>query len=140
MNDLLTKLEPFSRNAMRIVVAFLWWSHGAQKLMGWFGGFGQDGGTAELFTRFGAAGVIEFFLGLAIMLGVFTRPAALIASGEMAVTYFWMHVPRGSFWPWDNRGEVVAVYSFVFLFIAATGGGNFSLDTWWKARRPAAAG
>jgi putative oxidoreductase len=140
MNDFLTKLEPLSRNAMRIIAAFLWWSHGAQKIMGWFGGFGQDGGTADLFTRFGAAGMIEFFLGLAIILGLFTRPAAFIASGEMAVTFFWMHVPRGSFWPWENRGEVVALYAFVFLFIAASGGGDFSLDGWWRRRKAAAAG
>jgi putative oxidoreductase len=89
---------------MRIVVGFTYWTHGAQKLFGWFGGFGPDGGTVDLATRFGAAGIIEFTCGLLIMVGLFTRPFAFIASGEMAVAYLWMHVPRGGFWHWANRG------------------------------------
>lgn len=112
---------------MRIVVGFLYWTHGAQKLFGWFGGFG-DGGTADLSTRFGAAGIIETVSGALIVLGLFTRAAAFIASGEMAVAYFWMHVPRGGFWPWANGGELVAIFCFVFLFLAAAGAGAMSLD------------
>jgi putative oxidoreductase len=119
---------------MRIAVAFLYWSHGAQKFMGWFGGFGPDGGTAALASRFGIAGVIEFFGGLLLILGLFTRSVAFITSGEMAVTYFWMHVPRG-FWPWLNRGEVVACYCFVFLYLAVAGAGAFSLDHRLSRRR-----
>ena len=85
----------------RIAIGFLFWVHGAQKLFGWFGGFGEAG-TAELMSRFGAAGLIEFFGGLLIMLGLFTVPAAFIASGQMAVAYFWMSpsTPSSSFcWP-----------------------------------------
>ncbi len=118
----------------RIVVAFLYFSHGAQKILGWFGGFGANHGTADLHTRFGAAGIIELCGGALLMLGLFTRPAAFIVSGEMAVTYFWMHAPRG-FWPWVNRGEVVAIYAWVFLFYFVAGPGAFSIDGWLAKRR-----
>jgi serine/threonine protein kinase len=70
--------------------------------------------------------------------GLFTRPFAFIASGEMVVAYFWMHVPRGGFWHWANRGEVVAVYAFVFLFIAAAGAGALSIDGLLQRRRKTA--
>jgi putative oxidoreductase len=119
--------QPIAHGLMRIVVGFAFWTHGAQKLLGLFGGFGPDGGTVDLATRFGAAGVIEFVAGLLIMLGLLTRPAAFIASGEMAVAYFWMHVPRG-FWPWQNGGELAAIFSFVFLFLAAAGPGALAMD------------
>jgi putative oxidoreductase len=132
--DTLAKLQPIVHGIMRIVVGFLYWSHGAQKLLGWFGGFG-DGGRADLSTRFGVAGIIESFGGLLIILGLFTRPVAFILSGEMAVAYFWMHVPRGGLWPWNNGGEVVALYSFVFLFLAVAGSGAFSLDGLRRRKR-----
>ena len=141
MTTLPDRLVPLAHGLMRIVVAFLWWTHGAQKLFGWFGGFGPGGGAAELMTRFGAAGTIEFVLGTLVMLGVFTRPAAFLASGEMAVTYFWMHAgSAGSIWPWANRGELPALYAFVFLFIAAAGPGALSLEGWWRGRREPSGG
>ena len=89
-------------------------------------------------SRYGAAGVIEFVCGLLIMLGLFTIPAAFIASGQMAVAYFWMHVPRGSLFHWDNGGEKVAFYAFFFLLLAAIGAGAFSLDEWRRRRAEAA--
>lgn len=129
MGDLeTTSLRDRALGLMRIAVGAAYFSHGAQKLLGWFGGFG-DGGTVDLMTRFGAAGVIEFVAGGLIVLGLFTRPAAFIASGEMAVTYFWMHWARsGDMWWWNNGGELVMVFSFVFLFLAVAGGGAFALD------------
>ncbi len=63
-----------------------------------------------------------------ILLGLFTRPVALVLSGQMAVAYFWIHAQYG-LWPWVNRGELAVLYSFVFLFLAAAGGGSFSLDS-----------
>ncbi|UCG75367.1 MAG: DoxX family protein [Gemmatimonadota bacterium] len=123
-------LAPLQANVLgitRIAIGFLFWVHGAQKLLGWFGGFGEAG-TAEFMSRFGAAGVVEFVGGLLIILGLFTVPAAFIASGQMAVAYFWMHVPRGSFWPWENGGEKAAFYAFFFLLVAALGAGSFSVD------------
>jgi uncharacterized membrane protein YphA (DoxX/SURF4 family) len=99
--------------ALRIAAGLAFFSHGAQKLLGWFGGFGLDGGTADLMTRFGVAGVIELFGGAALVLGLWTRPVAFIASGEMAVAYFWMcWGGSGQMWWWANRNEVGLLYSF----------------------------
>jgi putative oxidoreductase len=126
--------QNLAHNALRIAVGLMFFTHGAQKLLGWFGGFG-DGGTAELLSRFGVAGVLETFGGLAIIFGLFTRPVAFVLSGQMAVAYFWIHAGRGGIWWWENRGEVVALYAFVFLFLSAVGGGNLSLDRWLKQRR-----
>jgi putative oxidoreductase len=81
------------------------------------------------------AGIIEFFGGTLIMLGLFTRPVAFICSGEMAVAYFWMHFAMGGFWPWNNRGEVVALFSFIFLFFAVAGPGAFSLDALLRRKK-----
>lgn len=119
---------------LRIAAGLAFFSHGAQKILGWFGGFGEAG-TAELMTEFGAAGIIELVGGALIVVGLFTRPAALIASGEMAVAYFWKHMGGSSelFW-WDNRGELVMVYSFVWLFFAVWGAGPFSVDAWRRQR------
>ena len=75
-----------------------------------------------------AAGIIEFFGGLLIALGVFTAIAAFIASGEMATGYFLGHAPHG-FWPIRNHGEMAVLFCFVFLFVASRGDGT------WSARR-----
>ena len=107
----------------RIVIAFLFFTHGGQKLFGWFG---RDE-TVELFSRMGVAGILEVFGGLLLALGLFTRPVAFILSGQMAVAYFWIHGQNG-FLPWVNRGELAAIYCWIFLFFAAAGAGSFSLD------------
>jgi putative oxidoreductase len=120
---------PVAQAALRIVAGAAFFSHGAQKILGWFGGFGPEGGTAELMSRFGAAGMIELVAGFLIMIGLLTRLAAFIASGEMAVAYFWMHAAgSGSIWWWANRGEMVMLFSFIFLVYAAWGAGPFSVD------------
>lgn len=125
---------PWTQAALRIAAGLGYFSHGAQKIFGWFGGFGPDGGTATLMSRFGAAGIIEVVAGGLIVIGLGTRWAAFIASGQMAVAYFWMHAGRtGSIWWWDNRGELVMVYSFVFLLFAAWGPGPLSVDGRRKA-------
>ena len=122
-------------NLLRIMAGFLFFPHGAQKFFGLFGGFGgQPGATAPLFSLLGAAGVLEFFGGLLVMCGLFTRPVAFILSGQMAAAYFMAHFPRG-FWPLLNGGELAALYSFVFLFLAAGGGGDFSIDWLLRKRR-----
>jgi putative oxidoreductase len=113
---------------LRIVAGLLFLEHGAQKLFGWFGGFGgQPGATAPLSSLLGVAGVLEFFGGLLIVLGLFTRPIAFLLAGEMAVAYFKQHAPSG-FWPIENHGELAALYAFVFLFLAAHGSGGASVD------------
>jgi putative oxidoreductase len=107
---------------MRIVFGFLFVFHGLQKIFGLFGGR-----TAELLSLRGLAGVIEIVAGVLIMAGLFTRPAAFIASGQMAFAYFMSHYPAG-FWPIQNRGELAALYCFAFLYIAARGKGAWGFD------------
>ena len=124
----LSKLQAPALNLLRIMAGFLFFPHGAQKLFGLFGGFGgQPGATAPLLSLMGVGGILEFFGGLLVMLGLFTRPVAFILSGQMAAAYFMEHSPQGV-WPLLNRGELAALYSFVFLFLAAGGGGDFSID------------
>jgi len=121
--------------ALRIAAGLTFTVHGAQKMLGWFGGFGPDGGVVDVMTRFGIAGTVELVGGLLITLGLFTRAAAFVASGEMAVAYFWIHAGRSGklFW-WDNRGELVMLYAFLWLLVAFAGAGPFSLDG-WRARK-----
>lgn len=137
LNQIQTKLQSAALNLLRIVSGLLFMPHGAQKLFGLFGGFGgEPGATAPFFSIMGLGGMLEFFGGLAILLGLFTRPVAFILSGEMAVAYFMAHAPRG-FWPLQNQGERAALYAFIFLFLAATGGGMFSIDRLiqkWKGK------
>jgi putative oxidoreductase len=115
----------------RVVTGLLFASHGAQKILGVFGGqrIGPDAGL------FYAAGWIELVGGLMIALGLLTPIVAFLCSGEMAVAYFKGHVSQGGFWPWENQGELAAVYCFVFLYIAARGGGRYSLDAMRGVRR-----
>ena len=110
---------------LRIVTGFLFMQHGAQKLFGVL--VVPPKGAVELFSLLGLAGVLEFFGGLFILLGLFTRPVAFILSGLMAVAYFMAHAPKG-FWPVLNKGELAVLYCFVFLYLAAAGGGPWSLD------------
>lgn len=129
------RFQAIAHNALRIAAGLAYSTHGAQKTFGWFGGF-RDGGTAELFTRWGAAGIIEVVAGVAIALGLFTRPLALLAAGEMAVAYFWINWGgSGEMWWWKNRGELAMVYAFLWLFFAAWGPGTFSVDAWWQGLR-----
>jgi putative oxidoreductase len=107
---------------MRIVFGFLFIFHGLQKIFGLFGGR-----TAELLSLRGLAGTIEIVAGALIMLGLYTRPAAFIASGQMAAAYFMSHQPAG-LWPIQNRGELAALYCFGFLYIAARGKGAWGFD------------
>lgn len=132
------QFRTIAHTALRIAAGLTYFSHGAQKLLGWFGGVGPNGGAADLMSRFGAAGVIETVAGACIVFGLFTRPLAFVASGEMAVAYFWVHASRsGSFWWWHNRGELVLLYSFIWLLFVAWGPGPFSLDAWTRKGRSA---
>ena len=109
---------------LRIVVGLLFAMHGSQKLLG----FPGDGPGMPLASLMGVAGIIELVGGLLIMLGLFTRPAAFLASGTMAVAYFMAHFPKHPL-PIINEGELAVVYCFVFLFISAYGSGIWSLDS-----------
>ncbi|HUF64819.1 MAG TPA: DoxX family protein [Gemmatimonadaceae bacterium] len=128
------RLKESTYNLLRIATGLLFMQHGAQKLFGWLGGRQ----VTDLASVSGVAGILEFFGGALIVLGLFTRPVAFVLSGEMAVAYFWRHLPSG-FWPIQNRGELAALFSFVFLFIAAYGPGTWSLDSLIRRRRGAVA-
>jgi putative oxidoreductase len=126
-------LGPYTVNLhalLRIVAGLLFFQHGLPKLFGYPG----TSAAAEPFTQFWFAGIIEVFGGLAIALGLFTSAVAFITSGEMAVAYFQAHAPRG-FWPVVNGGELAVIFCFVFLYLAATGSGRWSVDALWRVRR-----
>jgi len=108
---------------MRIVVGFLFLWHGSQKL---FGIPNAIPGPVPPFITY-VAGPIELIGGILIMIGLFTRWAAFIASGEMAVAYWMVHGTKALL-PIQNMGELAVVYCFVFLFISTQGGGIWSVD------------
>ncbi len=116
-------------SVLRIVTAFLFLQHGAQKLFGFLSP--EHAVLPPLMSLLGLAGVLEFFGGLFILLGLFTRPVAFILSGEMAVAYFLVHAPKG-FWPLRNGGDLAVVLCFVFLYLAFAGGGAWSGDRLWR--------
>lgn len=119
------RFAPQLQGVLRIVSALLFLQHGTAKLFGlpvveMFAGL-------KLFSLLGAAGIIEVVGGLLLLVGLFTRPVAFILSGQMAVAYFLFHA-AGDFWPLLNKGELAALYCFVFLFFSAAGPGAFALD------------
>lgn len=111
---------------LRVVSGFLFLQAGGLKLFGWFGGM-PGGVTVSLASELGLAGLLEFFGGIAILLGLFTRPVAFFLSGEMAVAYWQVHAPQG-LWPTQNMGMAPILFCFIWLFFAANGGGDWSLD------------
>jgi len=125
LDSFYTAWTPRLLSVLRIVTAFLFIAHGAQKLFGFLMPPGRP--TPPLLSMGGTAGVLEFFGGILLIIGLFTRPVAFIMSGLMAVAYFMAHAPRG-FWPLQNAGELAALYSFVFLYLSAAGGGAWSVD------------
>lgn len=110
---------------LRIVTAFLFLQHGTAKLLGIPHVAMFD--NLQLFSLIGLAGILELGGGVLILLGLFTRPAAFILSGEMAVAYFMAHAPQGLL-PILNQGELAVMYCFVFLYLSVAGAGEFSLD------------
>jgi putative oxidoreductase len=109
---------------LRIVAGFTFTLHGLQK----FGALGGLGGkAAAAYSLLWVAGVIEVIGGPLIILGLFTRPVALLLCGEMAVAYFMVHNRMG-FWPLLNGGEITVLYCFLFLYLVTAGPGAFSLD------------
>lgn len=116
--------SPRILSVLRIVTAFLFMQHGGQKL---FGFPAPSQGAISLLSLIGVAGMLEFFGGLLLLIGLFSRPVAFLLSGEMAVAYFMAHAPQG-FWPLLNKGELAALYSFIFLYLFVAGGGPWSLD------------
>ena len=126
--------NPYALSALRVVTGFLFFQHGYPKLFGSLPGSGEAEGAAEFLSVIWVSGFLEVFGGLLILAGLLTRPVAFILAGEMAVAYFWRHAPQG-FWPGSNRGELAALYCFVFLYLFSAGGGPWSVDAWLRRGR-----
>jgi putative oxidoreductase len=134
MEKFLGKYSDHLYALMRIMVGLLFACNGARKLFGVFGGMGGAGEAAPLLSQYGLAGIIEFFGGLLVALGLLTGYAAFIVSGEMAVAYFQNHFPKG-FWPILNTGERAVFYCFFFLYIASRGAVIWGIDRVGRRRR-----
>ena len=128
----LERVAPYVLSLLRIVAALLFLEHGLSKF------FGFPSATAphpELFDLEWFAATIELVGGILLALGLFTRAAAFIMSGEMAVGYFLVHAPQ-SFYPYLNHGEAAVLYCFVFFYFVFAGGGPLSLDALiWRQNR-----
>ena len=127
----MTQFRNISLNLLRAVSGFLLLQHGLQKI---FGLLGRD--AVPLMSLGGVAGTLECLGGIALIVGLGTRPVAFILSGMLAFAYFIGHASDG-FWPIQNGGELAALYSFLFLFLSANGGGDFSIDGWLRRRAEA---
>src|SRR5207248_8760503 len=113
-----------AQSLLRIVAELLFVCHGTMKIFVWFGGLPPGVSLSGLVL---ISAWIELVGGSLVLLGLLTRPAAFLCSGEMAVAYFIGHFPHG-FWPIQNHGEPAVLYCFIFLFFAAAGAGPFSVD------------
>ena len=127
----MSRIAGATHSLLRIVVGLLFVCPGGMKLLHWFGGMPAGVPMTPLLYT---AGVIELVGGTLILLGLFTRPVAFIASGEMAFAYFIGHFPRG-FWPIQNQGEPAVLFCFIYLFLWGNGAGPWSLDHWLHQRR-----
>jgi putative oxidoreductase len=122
--DFLRPCTPQLLSVLRIMSGLLLLQHGTTKYLSIPVG---PMNNASPLSMSGAAGLIELVTGVLLVLGLFTRPAAFIASGMCAAAYFYAHAGRG-FFPILNGGELAVLYAFVFLYLAAAGGGPLSLD------------
>ena len=123
LEDRVGHLAPYVLSIVRIMVALLFLEHGSAKLLG----FPDNGPLRELFTLSWFSGAIELVGGALLAVGLFSRCAAFIMSGEMAVGYFMSHAPN-SFFPLLNRGDAAILYCFIFFYIFFAGPGPWSID------------
>ncbi|CAL9436549.1 DoxX family protein [Streptomyces sp. enrichment culture] len=128
MSGRLDSAQPYALGLFRIVVSLLFVCHGAASLFGVLGGASGTGGTIDTGTWPGwYAAVIQLVGGGLVLLGLGTRPVAIICSGSMAFAYFKMHQPE-ALWPMENGGEPAAMFCWAFLLLAFTGSGAFGMD------------
>lgn len=119
-------LKPYVLSLLRAVTGLLFLEHGAAKLFG-FPPAPPFATMPHLPLMLQVAGVLEFFGGILVCIGLFTRPAAFTLSGEMAVGYFLYHAPKSLF-PLINGGDAAVLYCFIFLYLAVEGGGSLALE------------
>ena len=127
----LARWTPQVLSVVRIVAGLIFLEHGTQKLLGFPPG---EHAGAALTSLPGIAGVLELVLGALLVLGLFTRAAAFLASGEMAVAYWIAHAPQ-NFFPVNNGGDAAILYCFLFLLLVFTGPGAWSVDALRAGRR-----
>jgi putative oxidoreductase len=127
IGTLAVRIEPMAYTALRVVAGAMFAVHGAQKILGWHSEFMPPAGS-----QLWIGGLIELIGGALIAIGWFVRPVAFLASGQMAVAYTQFHwklaIADGKWLPAVNKGELAVLYCFLFLFIAAHGGGRMSID------------
>jgi len=121
------------KGLLRIVAGLLFLSHGLVKLLGF--PEGAPPGLQPAFSLLWLAGVIEVVTGILITIGLFSRPAAFLASGEMAIAYWGFHAGKGLF-PIVNMGEGAILYCFLFLYFAASGPGALGVEKLPERKRP----
>ena len=122
----LSRWQPQLHAILRIIVGLLFLEHGTQKFLSFPPG--EMAGMGPALSNLGAyAGIFELLCGFLVTIGLFTRPAAFLASGTMAVAYWYAHAPR-DFFPVNNMGDAAILYCFVFLYLAAAGAGPWSVD------------
>ncbi len=121
-DSFLNSLRGYALSVMRMVIGLTFMSHGLQKALGLLGGK-----PVPISSLVGFGGYLELIGGILILAGLFTRPAAFVLCGEMAVAYFRSHAPHG-LWPIVNHGELAVVYCFVFFYLVFSGAGPLSLD------------
>ena len=120
----LDRYSPQLLSILRIVAGLLFLEHGTSKLLG----FPHSPMFDHLIPLLLAAGIIELVAGALILLGLFSRIAAFVASGEMAVAYWIYHVPQGGFFPALNQGDAAILFCFVLLYLAAAGPGPWAIN------------
>ena len=132
MEKFFSKWQPIALSLLRFITGLMLFQFGVAKILK----FPPDSPLAnvEITSLFGIAGCIELVLGALLILGLFTRPVAFILSGEMAFAYFIEHAPH-SFFPLLNEGNEAVLFCFIFLFLAAAGGGPWSLDALLRSNR-----
>ncbi len=120
-------------SVFRVVAGFTFFTAGTMKLVGW-PPMPVPGYHFQPFTELGVAAMLETVGGLAIILGLFTRPVAFVLAGEMAVAYFQVFAPK-SFFPIVNGGMPPLLYCLFYLYLAFAGAGDWSVDAWIRSRR-----
>jgi putative oxidoreductase len=124
---------PELRSVLRIMTALVFLNAGAMKIFAFPHGMPPDGGTASFPSQIWVGGVLELVGGALLLVGLFTRPAAFLMSGMMAVAYFQFHFPAG-FWPSANGGVAAITCCFIWLYISAAGPGPWSVDARLRSR------
>lgn len=125
----LNKFSPYTLALLRIIAGYMFLLHGTAKFFEFPISMTGGNGSVALFSMYGVGGIIEIVGGVLLILGLFTRVAAFVMSGQMAFAYFGIHASVADvLLPIVNKGELAALYSLVFLYFVTAGGGAWALD------------